>query len=351
MEKLLTIAIPTYNRRHQLIRLLKSIETQDCLNQCNIVISDNCSNYSVSDAISEEFSDSFIHLISIYNRFVNTGGNFNISSLFTFSETKLLWIVGDDDELLPGAIKKVIDYHNNYPDIPFFKFAMPASFSLSEDIKLSCVNDLVKCHKKGYLIGSILFVSNNVYNVELIKPFLSDCLYFEYCSIPHILPMIHCLVDSDYDVLLCKDYIVKYNSPDGDHWNRIKVVTSLSTFLDIDWGKHSEIKKSFRVISEYFGFGVFLMDCMNIPDKSYRNYVYWKGINTVFNRKKNIFEWFALLCYKLELWFHIKFLTGLYNYLLNYQSDLQKKFREKAQKNEIARMLFYWLKRHSPILK
>ena len=122
MEKLLTIAIPTYNRKNQLIRLLKSIEVQNCTEYYSILISDNCSNYSVIEAIEEAFSGEFRELITVIRREVNGGGDYNISSLFAYAKTELFWIIGDDDELLPGAIQLVIKKHISNPNVPVFKF-------------------------------------------------------------------------------------------------------------------------------------------------------------------------------------------------------------------------------------
>ena len=342
----------TYNRRNQLIRLLKSIESQNRMDIYSILISDNCSNYSVQDALDEEFSGAFRDNIEVMRREVNGGGDYNISSLFAYAKTKLFWIIGDDDEVLPGAIEKVIDNYRRHQDIPFFKYVMPAAFKFSDDIRMSNIDDLVVCHKKGYLLGGLIFVSNNIYNVDLLRPYFSDCLYYGYCSISQIIPMLRCLVDSDYDVLLCKDYIVKFNAPEGDHWNYIKVVTSLGTILDINWGgNHKEIKKAFRVIGDYFGYGRFLTENIKIKDKYYRKYIYWKGSNTLFNRRKNILELFALCCYWIERWLRIKALSGLYVGLLKKQTEVQNNFRERAKSSITAARLFYFLKKHLPILK
>lgn len=352
MEKLLTIAIPTYNRKNQLIRLLKSIEAQNCTGLYSIIISDNCSNYSVEDTIDDTFSGEFREVISVKRREVNGGGDYNISSIFAFANSNLFWIVGDDDELLPGSIQKVIDNYRKYPEIPVFKYKMPAAFNFEEDIIMSSVDDLIACHKKGYLLGGIIFVSNNVYNVELVKPFLPDCLYYGYCSISQLIPMMHCLVDSPYDVLLCKDLIVKYNAPEGDHWNYRKIVTSISTTLDISLGNnYKEVKKFFRVIGSYFGVGEFLIDNIKIEDKPYRNYVYWKGINTVFKYDKGFLGYFALSCYWIERLTRIKLLTGVYVWMLNKQTTIQNKFREKARTNASAAKWFYFLKKHVNLMK
>lgn len=352
MEKILTIAIPTYNRRNQLIRLLKSIESQNCIGVYSIFISDNCSSYSVQDALDEEFSGEFRDNIEVMRREVNGGGDYNISSIFAYAKTKLFWIVGDDDELTPGSISKVIEKSEKYPDIPVFKYRMPAAFDFPEDIRLSCVDDLVNCHKKGFLLGGIIFVSNNVYNTALAKPFFSDCLYYGYCSVSQLIPMAHCLVDSDFDALLCKDIIVKYNAPEGDHWNYNKIVTSLASLLDINWGSnHKEIKKFFKVITYPFGVGEFLIENLKIKDKSYRKYIYWKGIHTVFKRRKGFWDIIALSFYWLERKTCIPFLSRVYVGLLNKQTEIQNKFREKAKTNATAAKWFYFLKKHITLMR
>lgn len=351
MEKILTIAIPTYNRRKQLIRLLKSIESQNNVEACSIVISDNCSDYSVKDSIESEFSGTFRNSITIYSRPINGGGDYNISSMFVYCSTELFWLIGDDDELLPGSIDKVIEKYKTYPDIPFFKYTMEGAIKFCEDIRLKDVDDLISCHKKGYLLGGIIFMSNNIYNVNLVRPYLPDCLYYGYCSVSQIIPMMHCLVDSEYDVLLCKDHIVKYNPPEGDHWNYIKIVTSLSTLLDINWGNnHRKIKKIVEVIGSYFGIGHFLLDNIKIEDKSYRNYIYWKAINTVFARKKNLFDYFAIMCYHLQRYTKISFLTGFYVAMQKKQTNFQNYLREKAKKDKKYAELVVFMKKHMPRL-
>ncbi len=351
-KKILTIAIPTYNRKKQLVRLLKSIESERCPELYSIIISDNCSPYSVEETINEEFAGDFRDTIEVKRREVNGGGDYNISSMFAYCKSKLFWLIGDDDEILPGSIRIVLEYYKEYPEIPVFKYKMPAAFPFDEDIRMRNVDDLIRCHKKGYLLGGIIFMSNNIYNIDLCKPYLNDCLYYGYCSISQLIPMMHCLVDSEYDVLLCKDQIVKYNAPEGDHWNYIKIVTSISTLLDINWGNHhKEIKKFFRVIGCYFGLGHFLIDNINISDISYRNYIYWKGLNTVFKKDKGILGYFALICYWLQRFTTIKFLTGMYVALLKKQTAIQNKFREKAKQNKNAAKWFYFFKKKLPILR
>ncbi len=353
MDKLLTIVIPTYDRREQLLRLLMSIEKQNCIDLYTIVISDNCSNYSIEDTISATFNENFINNIKVVHRPFNAGGDYNIGSLYTLCSKGLMWTIGDDDELREGSINKVVNNYKNHPKIAFFKYSMQESCAPEKNILLSRTDDLVACYKKHYFVaGDLIFLSNNVYNVDYIKEFFPDCLYYCYCSAPHILPMMHCLISSEKDVMLCKEVVVKYNAPEGEHWNFIKIVTSLSTVLDVNWGnRHTDIKRIFRILSAHFGIGQFLQDCMAIEDKSYRKYIYWKGINTVFDRPKNLQDYFAILMYKLENFTHIKFLSGFYQTLYRKQNEIKTHLKEKAKSDPRTARRVAWMKKYMPKLK
>ena len=64
-ERQLTIAIPTYNRRDSLIKLLKSIEASSYQQLKEIVISDNHSDYDVKEELTKEFPQDFLNYCRI----------------------------------------------------------------------------------------------------------------------------------------------------------------------------------------------------------------------------------------------------------------------------------------------
>ena len=59
---MLSIAIPTYNRRDALLSLLKGIETLDYSPIYEVIISDNCSNYDVEAVLKENLSPDFLSI-------------------------------------------------------------------------------------------------------------------------------------------------------------------------------------------------------------------------------------------------------------------------------------------------
>lgn len=299
-DKFLTIVIPTYNREKQLIRLLKSIERQNVIEKYYIVILNNHSNYDVETSIKNHFPNPFFENIEIYNRPYNAGGDYNIGSAFLFAKSQYLWIIGDDDEVEDscfGIIEKNIKL---YPDIPFFKYHIKGLARYNEDVLIKNINDFTDLYNRNYFIaGDVLFVSNNIYNLTKLEGYISTVLYYSYSSVPQALPMLRCLID-EQPFMWCHNEIIKYNAPEGDHWNYIKIATSLSTVLDINIGNNYSIVKSFfNILSDHFPISEFLQECLRISDKSYRKYVNRKGMNSLYE-KKSFGIWIYYIFYLLE---------------------------------------------------
>lgn len=318
MDKKLLIAIPTYNRKKQLIRLLKSIEIQNCLELYSIVISDNCSNYSVRQAIDDCFNIDFASNIKVHKRPFNAGGDRNMSNLFDYvQDYPLVWTIGDDDEATPNSIKTIIEMAEKYPNIAFFKYPIAGNPTPPHNIIMKTMDDLENCIKlKFALPGDILFLSNNVMNTKIVKEYFYDIQYYSYCSCCHTLPLMRCLIEKKYPTLLCKDPIIKYNSPEGPGWNKVKIITSLNTIADIHWGNnHKDSIRFLHILGRHFPIVFFLFVCIGIKDTLYRDYVYSRSMSTIFSRRKRLQDYFAILCYKIEIYTHIKTLTVLYGKL------------------------------------
>lgn len=322
VNKFLTIVIPTYNREKQLIRLLKSIERQNVIEKYYIVVLNNHSNYDVKTSIRNHFPDPFVENIEIYNRPYNAGGDYNIGSAFLFAKSQYLWIIGDDDEVLDGCIDIIEEDALKYPEVPYIKYHNLNHSSYNEDIIISNISDFKKSfNNKCFTAGDIIFVSTNVFNLKKSQLYIPQSLYYSYCSVPHILPMLGCLVD-EKPFVLSHNEIVKYNAPDGDHWNLIKISTSLSTFLDIFLGKNYKVVHDvFYILTGHFGILEFLMECVKIEDRDFRCYVYKKGINTLY-RYKSSFDRYLIFLYKLEVTFGV---NALY-YHINYIHKLSSLF-------------------------
>lgn len=107
MDKLLSICIPTYKRAanikvqmERLCRLDKKI-----MDKCEILISDNCSPDNTKEVV-----DSFKNKFEFnYNRNAeNLGFDGNFLYIYTHAVGKYIWILGDDDYILPDRLESLL---------------------------------------------------------------------------------------------------------------------------------------------------------------------------------------------------------------------------------------------------
>jgi glycosyltransferase involved in cell wall biosynthesis len=105
MQKKLSILLPTYNRGHFLEECLKRLENRGFFNNdCEIIISDNCSNDNTQNIV-KKYNVKYSRNIS------NLGYNANIEILIKKASGAFIIILGDDDEFLFdwNFIKNIID--------------------------------------------------------------------------------------------------------------------------------------------------------------------------------------------------------------------------------------------------
>lgn len=112
-NKLLTIAIPTYNRAPFLEESLKRIcfQIKGYEDVVELLVSDNCSSDNTMQVI-KKFQNEGTAII--YNRnSVNRGMDGNFVYCFQNATSKYVWILGDDDYLVEGTISRIIELIQN----------------------------------------------------------------------------------------------------------------------------------------------------------------------------------------------------------------------------------------------
>lgn len=101
----LSIAILTYNRASCLKVCLESIIDQ--LNDdVEIVISDNASSDNTCEIVNDFKKRADV--VSYFRSDKNNGFDRNVLSALEHSKGEYVWLMGDDDILLPGAVEKVL---------------------------------------------------------------------------------------------------------------------------------------------------------------------------------------------------------------------------------------------------
>jgi glycosyltransferase involved in cell wall biosynthesis len=116
---LLSICVPTFNRGRYLENCLESIRkslgTAD--SRVEICISDNASSDNTSEIV--ELASRSLN-INYRRNPKNMGMAQNFLDVVSMAKGKYVWLVGDDDLLMPNGIDKLLKLINDYPEIDFF---------------------------------------------------------------------------------------------------------------------------------------------------------------------------------------------------------------------------------------
>ncbi len=119
MNKLLTIAIPTYNRANlldkQLTWLAQAIKGFE--DECEILVSDNCSTDNTQEVI-QKWQATLNNITFKSNKNLkNLGVVKNIMYCLKSTTTKYVWTIGDDDPIQDRAIAYVISKLRQHEDL------------------------------------------------------------------------------------------------------------------------------------------------------------------------------------------------------------------------------------------
>lgn len=171
MEHLLTIAVPTYNRKNQLEECLIHLLPQYS-EEVEVIVSDNAS--------TDETQEFMLQMIEKYPyiRYIRNEENIfadgNFMQCLEVANGKFVLILSDDDFILDGCVNNILELIKKYPDSSLMylnsnsfkyidgkcKYSKPR---LDENL-LICTNDKNEFFK--YVGCEITFVSTLVFNKE-----------------------------------------------------------------------------------------------------------------------------------------------------------------------------------------
>ncbi len=106
----LTIVIPTYKRPVELVRLLHWLvaEAAPVAGMIRVIISDNASPDGDSVEVNRIVED--LPWMALYRQSCNVGPDQNFLSAVDRVTTPYFWLLGDDDLMVRGLLKPLIDY-------------------------------------------------------------------------------------------------------------------------------------------------------------------------------------------------------------------------------------------------
>lgn len=176
MNKLITIAIPTYNRSNYLDICLENIfnEIYEYSSLVEVIVSDNCSTDNTSDVI-RKYKNLGNEIKYIKNEY-NVGPDKNFVQCYKVSTGKYLHIFGDDDVLLPGSMKKILKIisEDDYGVIYLNSYPFSDNFSVfPKNKKNKLITESIKVYKDSNNFISdinlmLTFISGNIVNKKNI---------------------------------------------------------------------------------------------------------------------------------------------------------------------------------------
>lgn len=114
MTPVISICIPTYNRAKMLSELLDSVMNQENVDDIEIIISDDASTDDTI-SIANLYSHSFKNYKFISQK-TNLGIDGNFLAVVAAATSPYIWLMGDDDRLEPGSIRRLLDAIEFWPD-------------------------------------------------------------------------------------------------------------------------------------------------------------------------------------------------------------------------------------------
>jgi glycosyltransferase involved in cell wall biosynthesis len=188
MRKLLTIAIPTYNRAECLDKQLEWLSNaiKGFESDCEILVSDNCSS-DHTPTIIKKWQEKLNNITFHANRNPeNLGLIKNLIYCLTANQTKYVWTIGDDDNIQERAVAYVVNKLKEKQDISLLFLNFSGHHKLTnepvhpptivgnrwfdadtEDGEGDGKAIFEHCFAKS--IGAVSFLSASVYRSDLIK--------------------------------------------------------------------------------------------------------------------------------------------------------------------------------------
>lgn len=115
----ISICIPTYNRAAHLANCLQSIASLESRSAIDfqVCVSDNCSTDETEDVVRA--AQQAMPIVYQKNS-RNIGMSRNFLRVVDMADADFVWLVGDDDLLMPHALKALVELIENHPSVDFF---------------------------------------------------------------------------------------------------------------------------------------------------------------------------------------------------------------------------------------
>lgn len=270
--KKLSIIITTYNRSTELVEQLHTIKKQGHINEYEIIISDNCSNYDVEKHLDDNFDGDFRDNISVYRRNINVGSALNVAMSFGLCKTPWMWLLSDDDFTLDGSLGCILKDIEDNKDICYLKYSIEGC-KLHDCVYIKDLLELTRYYElDGYSWGDLIFMSNGVFNMIILNSYIEQTIQFAHNYIPQIVPIFICLQKELHPMRMMSPAIVRFrlNNTSYDNITAAFAFFNLVFDLRLNAAQIAGFKRIFRRPRFYFPRLLY----NNVSDKTLRRIMY-----------------------------------------------------------------------------
>ncbi len=220
---MLTICIPTRNRfgnvKARLLELLPQL-TADV----KVLVLDNASNPPIRTSIEDILiKDSRVRLV---RHSLNIGMAGNIARCFEQCDTEWLWILGDDDPVLPTAVELVLgDTAGVSTNVCWIKYS--SSCGTNSRIEQLNAERLLRHPSMGYdFVSNLFLISSTVARVRELDS-LDRAMDTLNSMAPHVVLMFQ-LLSAGREIQLSPKWIVSHSVSPKPSWPRIRLQANLA---------------------------------------------------------------------------------------------------------------------------
>lgn len=193
---LLSIAIPTYNRNERVIDRLEEMRTWN-YDWLEIIIVDNASaNHPKIDSFS-----SINQSIRLVKNKINIGAPANVLKCIEEASGKFLWILSDDDEILPGALDFVKAILDSEPHVGLVSLGEHAA----QQYTGASVGDFIAAMPSW---SNQIILGNTIYLLRPLQENLHLLYHFVSSMCPQFTASLICITHSE-KFLFCQAQVVK----------------------------------------------------------------------------------------------------------------------------------------------
>ncbi len=170
----LTVCVPSYNRPHHLVRLLKSIDADP--KELEIVV---CEDQSPKRQEIKEQFDAFAQNsllnCNLYLNEINLGYDENLKQLIKKANGIYIMYMGDDDVFQSGQLQKYIDFLKAHPQLGYIlrRYSIIHESGTTEDFRYFTDHQFFQPGPQAFsaLFRKSVFISGFCFKKELVQPY------------------------------------------------------------------------------------------------------------------------------------------------------------------------------------